>query len=496
MHEYGRQLATFHINVTEKFQSFKNDFVNQSKPSLEVVEKFVELIPQFVDFGYHVPAYEVCEELSGKLKEKSYPLLCLKTFVGHMDLAKQRRVAQNKNFFSDLLKESQLYLKGHAHSALGYIALLQRSQDDAFSHFEKARDIFSQGHFEIDSLKAMLRCAMMLRFQNRYQEANDICEHVRERSLQLGVAAFSPYVIAIATLGSNFKELGKHTDALRFLKESAKLSTLLPPTMSTAYAFFQYGNCLEEIGRFDEAILWLKKAEKLQRFVDTVSRVDSLTVLFRAYHKTHQFEASFDTFDLLLKSKSLDVASEILRENIQAAFELYLTLCADEKISSLFDSIFLSQEPVALDVPIAEFQKSIQSKLTQHAEHWKNAKVVSAHETQETVGRCYVDFLTGTVVVQLRSGASMAYKREVFRKDSFFFQILSVLLESRRQGKFGVERDVVFRHIQASCRQPRSLERQFQRALVSLRSLGLLRADVKSQVGLREDFIYTLRDVP
>lgn len=312
-----------------------------SPQSEETIAQVLADLIHLVDWGQPGVAYEYAEifekkwrtlvvakgEISSSLP-RYHPVVALqicRMYIIHWDLARGRCLAQAQPQLEALVANPlNDFIHAHALSALGFLAFLQQKNTLAKDRFNQARELFLADGDLVDALKMQVREIMVLRFEDQQEEAFQRAEMLLAESLPHGVAAISPILLAYSILGQASLALGRRFEALRYLKESARLARVMPPSNASAYAMFQYGRALQEHGKHEEAVRWLEKAATVQRVSDPVAHFATLIHLVRSHRLSENWSDARTTARALINQRITDNDAQAAREMFAEVHRVFL----------------------------------------------------------------------------------------------------------------------------------------------------------------------------
>lgn len=295
-------MADFRQTISEFSESVKvqwNEFKNLDVTALQLprnLQKCDQLLPRLIDFGNVDGCYEFCDLIINTLNkmpsaQKSVNLC--KVYRAHIEVSQSKNLDQNRIFFTELKKSTDVFLKSHACSALGLLSIYNNEMDQALKLFRDAEAGFRNEKNIVDALKTQVRQVMVLQLQDKTNAALAICQKIKKESEKVGVTAISPLLFSFSTLGSIAREQGHRADALDYFKEGVKFSKAMPASVNSAFAMMQYGILLAEMERFEDAFPLLFEAEKIQEILDPQARVCSLLNLLRCFRKLRDWNSCY-----------------------------------------------------------------------------------------------------------------------------------------------------------------------------------------------------------
>ncbi len=314
-------MADFRQTISEFSESVKvqwNEFKNFDETALQLprnLQKCDQLLPRLIDFGNLDGCYEFCELLVNKLQNipsaKKTVNLC-KVYRAHIELSQSKNLDQNKIFFTELKKSTDVFLKSHAFSALGLLSIYNNEMDQALRLFRDSEVGFRSEKNIVDALKTQVRQVMVLQLQDKTSAALAICQKIKKEAEKVGVTAISPLLFSFSTLGSIAREQGHRADALDYFQEGVKFSKAMPVSVNSAFAMMQYGILLAEMERFEDACPLLFDAEKIQEILDPQARVCSLLNLLRCFRKLRDWNSCYLVSKMGMSSLLIQAETEDL----------------------------------------------------------------------------------------------------------------------------------------------------------------------------------------
>lgn len=319
---------------TKELPSIRDSLLHlaAAPPSSSAAASLIDGLTILVDWGAIADAYTLAERLA---RTWTPPVACeswkwrahafFRALMMHCDLTRGRNLDKASTIICDLQSSSDPFLCGHALSAQGLLYFLEGKLDDAINSFQKARQSFVDANRQVDSLKTNIREMMVLRAQNKHDEAQQQASHVIRAALLLGVDAISPLLCALSIKGQATLRSGRPYEGLRHLRDAARLANAMPPSSSTAWTFFQYGNALLEHKKPQEAMTWLEKAEPIQKVCDPIAHFSTKVALLHCCRRTREWKRALrlipDVIATRFKNQDPNDIQEMYRESILTYWE-------------------------------------------------------------------------------------------------------------------------------------------------------------------------------
>lgn len=353
-------------------------------------------LPLFLDLGMQAQVYEVCEGLVQQpaSQQPAQALLVqdARIFLAHLDSLRKRALPDCRVVFLAQLSAAQAWLQAHGHFGMGLLQVFAGDLEDALLHFQKAHERFLADGEEVFALKARIREVSALRLLTRYPASTAVCEDVLRRALDIGVAAFSPLMCAMSSLGSDAAEQGRFAEALRHLRECARLARVLPRTPATAFSMLQYGNALARVGRHSEAVGWLERADDIQRVLDPIARPATLFKLAQSFRELGRLSEARQAILLGLGSRLAGIDPEDFFDVQVEAMKVFLACHDEARAESL-----LAEARARVDGARLPRDRELPAILAGMLETWR-MEWESISQTPAGAGFLAVDFHTRKVL--------------------------------------------------------------------------------------------------
>jgi tetratricopeptide (TPR) repeat protein len=484
MHTFQVEISLQGKILDAKLQSLEGVMQNTSS-SCENWNEVLQLIPSFIDFGKVPEAFELCEQAikilqnsnSHKLNQHKNLLTMFQIYLAHIDLSRKRSIKIHQEFFENLLIENEDALpRAHAFSALGLIAVFEGRLDLALERFNESAKIFRAQNEIVTALKAQVRQIMALRCLLRFEEAHHIAALALQEAISLGVSAIAPLLILHSTLGSICLELGKKFEAVRHMRESAKLSKIMPPSAAGAFAIFQYGKIQSVMGRTAEALTWLKLAEKMQRTLDPIARISTLLNILRCHSLLENWSEAREVSFLLLDSKLKDVDWHNVLEIYDEAIQLALHLHFPEQAQKWHRE--LENWPLEECIQVAEknaFLEQTKQRIGLFLQKWNQAPCISPKdgEPEPAFSALLIDLAEGSILGKKKNG-KFEFLR--FRAHTLMGFLLAALFENAQKGNGESDKETLRTLVSLKSEEmtEASLRRQVDRLLATLVGKGFV----------------------
>ncbi len=458
----------------------------------------IDILPLLIDFGRIADVDFLCSSFLKKnasslnevivLEQSKSPLHALeicRIYLIHIDLLKRRKCIEHEVILQQWINHPSLFIQGHTHSALGLLSVYLNDLSKAQSYFLKAEQLFRQISEPVDALKVAVRTITLMRMQGHYKDSQNACKNLLSEAKSLGIDALSPLLILYSTIGSNLIEMGHRYEALRYLRDAAKLSRAMPPSSASAYAFFHYGHALEQVGRRKEAVVWLEAAEIIQRPLDPVAASATFIALLRCDFAMHAWNNARQRMRMALANESAFLDADNARELLEVSFQISHALAQFEECQQLLNKAQAWQASFEGDKKNSAscaFEQSIQIWKIQLLETQSRSACLPAlnnlcNNSPHALKKIKVDFSSGMLIGQNYAGQ---YTHISFRKKTHLEFLLSSLVLTRQNAGSELHLEVLQKSSKASKdAQSDSLRRKQDRVMFDLKKGGFVHERTK-----------------